>query len=322
MIITETTPSPEERQLIADICRCYFIEEKTKSEIAEQHAISRFKVAELIKVGRELGIVRIGIVDPAQSSSALESRLMEAYSLDQAAISGPAPATDLEAVGAAGADLLLSNLSDGSVLGMGWGSSVFHVVRAMQSRTGLPQADVVQLAGGVEGLALPLNAIGLATVASQALGGRLYSLHAPAFVDDPLVVEAFRQEASVQRTMRRFSVVDVAISGIGGWTSGTSALRQSSALSQKSLQALMKANVCADVLMHFTDSDGRIITAGPAMIGPSEEEARQIPVRIAAAAGTEKVPAIRAALLSGLVTALATDAATALELVNLRRARK
>jgi len=306
---------PDER-LVTEVCRLHFVDELTKSEIADRLSISRFKVADLIKFGRAHGIVRISIVDSSSSTRELETRLIETYRLEQARVSGPTPSTDLEAVGMVAAGALLDTLRDGNVLGIGWGTSVYHTIRSLQERRRVPRVDVVQLAGGVDGVELPLNAIGLATAASSVFGGRLYSLYAPAVVANAQVADTLRQEESLRRTFHQFAVTDCALVGVGGWQGGSSALRQSSALPEWAAKQLRQADVSADVLMHFVDTHAAVIKDGPTIVGPTLDEFLAIRLRLAVAAGPEKVSAIQSALRSGLVNGLATDTATAIRLLG------
>ncbi|MFC8521394.1 MULTISPECIES: sugar-binding transcriptional regulator [Micrococcaceae] len=306
----------DENRLIAEVCRLHFIEELPKSEIAERMNMSRFKVADLIRYGRDRGVVRIEITDPSSSVRDLEDRLRDKYSLERVAVSAQTPTTDLNLVGAAAADLLLEELRDGSLLGIGWGASVFHVINSLQSRSRLPTVDIVQLAGGVDGVSLPLNAIGLAAEASKVFQGRLYPLHAPAFVENQATADALREEAFLKRTFHMFALIDVAVVGIGGWKAGTSSLRQASALSPSAVKRLREADVTADILMHFTDANGKVITGGPTVMGPTVEEFTGIRLRLAVAAGPEKKDAIVSGLRSGLVNALVTDSSTASALLS------
>ena len=69
--------------------------------------------------------------------------------------------------------------------------------------------------------------------------------------------------------------------------------------------------------MHFTDDQGAVISGGPVVVGPTLDEFTAISLRLAVAAGTDKLDAIVSALRSGLVNALATDSVTAGELLNL-----
>lgn len=307
----------DENRLVAEVCRLHFIDELPKSEIAERLNMSRFKVADLIRYGRDRGVVRIEISDPSSSVRDLENRLKDKYSLERVAVSALTPTTDLGLVGATASDLLLEELRDGSLLGIGWGATVFHVINSLQSRgKQLPTVDIVQLAGGVDGVSLPLNAIGLAAEASKVFRGRLYPLHAPAFVENQATADALREEGFLKRTFHMFALIDVAVVGIGGWKAGTSSLRQASALSPSSAKRLRDADVTADILMHFTAADGTVITGGPTVMGPTVEEFTGIRLRLAVAAGPEKKDAIVSGLRSGLVNALVTDAATASALLS------
>lgn len=315
-------PEPTEEdaldtELALRASRMYYVEDLTKSQIGERLGISRFKVARLIDAARDRGIVRIYFVDQTSTHARLERELCERFDLLRATVVGTVPGNDLKAVGSACADLVLEELRPGSLLGIGWGSTVYEVVTALQARQPISEVDVIQLAGGVSGVDLSLNAIGLASALAQTFGGRFYPLHAPAFVDSDQAFTTLLEEEVLGRTFRLFPDIDIAITGIGDWTGGPpSALRRSRALSSKAVKRLLDRQTCADVLSHFVDSSGGLVENAPHAVGPTVEDIHEIDLRIGVAAGEEKATAIEAALRSGLLNGIVTDEAAATRILR------
>ena len=294
-------------------CRLFFLEDRTKQEIAEELGISRFKVARLIADARARGLVRIDIAEPDGHDPDLSARLERAMGLMDCLVT-PSDADDpLAVVGPAAARLLAQRLRPGDAMGLGWGRSVLRVVQALDPARLPRPVDVVQLAGGVAGLDFSLNPIGLAALAAERLAARLYSLHAPAFVETDAARRVLLSEGSVAETLAMFDRVAVAVVGVGSWRGSVdSSLHSSHALPSRLLEQLQAQEVCGDAFCHFFDSSGRVLspTAGLAM-APTLSQVRAIPLRIGVAAGTAKAEAIAAAVRSGLINALVTDTATA-----------
>ena len=84
-----STGGPAELVLAASVARRFYIDDRSKTEIAEEFALSRFKVARLLEVARAKGIVRIEIGHPGELDLDLSDRLCTAYSLEHAWSSRP-----------------------------------------------------------------------------------------------------------------------------------------------------------------------------------------------------------------------------------------
>jgi DNA-binding transcriptional regulator LsrR (DeoR family) len=315
------TTMPDE-QLALRACRLFFLEERTKQEIAKQLGVSRFKVSRLIDSARASGLVRIQITEPGADTE-LGAQVAAALSLKEASVVSRGGDDAIVAVGHAAARLIADRLAPGDVLGIAWGRAVYQVVSALESITVPRPVDVVQLAGGVDGLEFPLNAIGLAAKAAERFAGRLYAMHAPAFVDSPAAHRALMRERSVAETISMFRRVNVAVVGIGSWQRVVdSSLYRTGSLPPTVMQRLKGRDICGDVFSRFLDRQGRIVTDTDKLaIAPTRVEVEAMHLRVGVAAGTGKVEAIRAAVRSGLVNALVTDRATAGALIKLSKAR-
>jgi DNA-binding transcriptional regulator LsrR (DeoR family) len=82
----DLTSRPAQQILIASVARRYYLEDKSKVEIAEELGMSRFKVARLLETARASGLVHIEIADPDMIDVDLSARLRDAYDLQHAVV--------------------------------------------------------------------------------------------------------------------------------------------------------------------------------------------------------------------------------------------
>src|ERR1044072_5054349 len=72
---------PAQLVLTASVARRYYLDGRSKVEIAEEFALSRFKVARILEDARQIGVVRIEIGVPGTIDVELSERLMDALGL-------------------------------------------------------------------------------------------------------------------------------------------------------------------------------------------------------------------------------------------------
>ena len=115
---------PAQLVLTASVARRYYVDGRSKVDIAEEFQLSRFKVARLIESARTSGLVRIEIGYAGAIDVGLSSRLQEAFGLRHAlVIDSPEghPATLRKELGRAAADLLSEIVTGEDVLGLALG---------------------------------------------------------------------------------------------------------------------------------------------------------------------------------------------------------
>src|SRR5437867_3009953 len=118
---------PAELVLTASIARRYYVDGKSKVEIADEFSVSRFKVARLISAARASGMVRIEIDYPGAIDIDLSGRLQRAYGLRHAVVVDTPDDDDVSMrrhLGEAAADLLAEIVTADDVLGLAWARSV------------------------------------------------------------------------------------------------------------------------------------------------------------------------------------------------------
>lgn len=288
--------------------RRYFLDGATKSEIAGELGISRFKVARLLDDARREGIVRIEIDSAADVDEVLSRELAVAHGIRGAvvvrAIEGPGDFRRAQ-LGRVAAMVLADAVEESDVLGISWGRTL-HAMAEHLPR--LPRCAVVQLVGGVPTLELEVNSLELVRRVAERTGGQVFPLHVPLIVDSRDTAEALRTDPHVARTFGEYGRVTRAVVGIGSWAPGGSTVRAS--LSERDAAAVDAAGAVADVCSIALDAGGTEVQAAglpERCIAITAPQLRAVPDVVAVAGGRGKVDAIRAALRSGLIHRLVTD---------------
>lgn len=73
--------APVQRRLLVITARRFYLEDRSKTEIAEELGVSRFKVARLLEQARVTGVVTITVHDQNGSPMAPTPRLREGTSV-------------------------------------------------------------------------------------------------------------------------------------------------------------------------------------------------------------------------------------------------
>lgn len=304
---------PDELFQRAVIARRYYLEGRTRIQIAEEFGLSRFKVARMLDEALESGMVEIKIHNPGAVDVELSTALQRQYGLEHAyAVSADSTnaADHVDAVAKAMAELLQSILRDGDVVGVDCGRTLTHIAPYL---TALPRCDVVQLTG----MAGPITSNGTDLVrrVSEVSGGDSWPLYAPLVVTDARTARSLGDTPQIRETTARHASVSCAIVSVGAWTEGASQVYDS--LTADETAALEAAGVCAETCALLLDAEGqRVPGLDERRMGIDEAVLRAIPTRIAIVAGKEKAAATKAVLNSGLVSSLVTDIDIATAVLN------
>lgn len=295
---------PDELFQRAVIARRYYLEGRTRIQIAEEFGLSRFKVARMLDEAIESGMVEIKIHNPGAIDVELSTALQRAYGLEHAyavAADSTNAADHVDAVARAMAELLQSILREGDVVGVDCGRTLTHIAPYL---TALPRCDVVQLTGMAG--AITSNGTDLVRRISEVSGGESWPLYAPLVVTDARTAHSLGDNLQIRETIERHSSVSCAIVSVGAWSAGDSQVYES--LTADESKALGDKGVCGETCALLMDSRGkRVAGLDERRMGIDETVLRAIPTRIAIAAGKQKAAATRAVLLSGLVSSIVTD---------------
>jgi len=313
---SEPLRGPAQLVLAATVARRYFLDGRTKVEIAEELGLSRFKVARLLDAAREGGLVRIQISYPGAIDVDLSARLRDAFDLTHAIVVDTQDEHEESLrtqLGAAAADLLSEIVTATDVLGLAWARSVNAMATQLQR---LPPIPVVQLTGALfrsngDAPAPDNSSIDIVREVARVSGGRAYLFFAPLMVADAVTARALCRQPDVTRAFDQIGSVTKAVVGIGRWAAGQSTLYDAAPESERRRIASM--GVCADMGGVFLRADGTPLATAfnDRMVGIGPEQLQAIPEVIGIPYGLTKAPAVLAAVRGGTVNSLVTHASLA-----------
>jgi DNA-binding transcriptional regulator LsrR (DeoR family) len=316
-----SAPAPlrlDDLVLAATVARRYFLQDRTKVQIAAELSLSRFKVARLIDVARSSGIVRITIATPGAVDTELSVLLRERLGLGRALVvntvdNGDNGATARGHLADVAATLLNEVLTPSDVLGLGWSRAVLATAARL---TRIPACAVVQMTGGLTSPDVTASLIDAVDGLARRGGGRGYSFYAPMFVSDPASAEVVRRQPETAAAFARFPDITRAVIGIGSWQPVHTDLHD--VLSADERAALHRAGVLADLSGTFLDAAGTPLTMPHSrrVVGIDAAQLKAVPDVVCIAYGKERATAVRAAVRAGYVTTLVTTAALAQELLT------
>ena len=314
-------PTHEEVRLLVKVARFYYEDGLNQEAITARLGLSRSKVSRLMAQARETGIVQIIVVEPDDLSLDIESRLEERFGLEEALVVESQPADSQaqvsRAVGNAAAGYLARAISRRSTIGMCWGDTLRHMVAGLALQRS-PDAQVVQIIGGIGQPDAEVHATELCRTMARTLDCRLTLLPVPGIVADQRTREALLSDVHVQRAVEAFDDLDIAFVGIGAPTRDSVTMRDGSIITRAELDGMLRRGAVGDIALRYYDSSGECIESdiNERIIGMTLEQLKQVPRIVGVSGGPQKVAAIRAALKGELVNVLITDSVTAENLLE------
>lgn len=305
--------------MLGRIAKLYYEYNYTHQQIAELLGWNRVKVTRALQEARQQGIVHITVYSDEPIFVEEEQALCERYGLDRAWIGpvGHGDQADLDLLATVGAQALQQLIEADTQIAIGVSETLAAIAHAVRPVDLLPTTTFVPLQGTNPGLVTPPTPSNIAAAFASAYGGRSHALAAPVFTGSPEMLRLLEQDLSVQRAFATAANSDMAFVGVGGTAQRSSIILRAD-LTEDDAEALRQQGAVGDINARFFDFNGDPIeTERTALVlGPSLEEFKKIPVRVAAAAGPLKVDALLGALRGRLITSLITDEPTAQALLS------
>ncbi|MFD2792795.1 sugar-binding transcriptional regulator [Promicromonospora vindobonensis] len=301
-----------ESNLLVEVSTDYYLDGKSKVEIARDRGISRFQVARLLAQARDQGVVRIEITPPrvdGERGARLAARLGVGEIL--IAASGEDTRATRENVAVELARAARAHITEGATVGVSWSRTVEAAVRHIGQ---LPQCDVVQLVGAlpVEGSG---NSLALINTFEQMPGVRTWPVWSPLLVADAATAAGMRRQPEIADALARADHLDVAVVAVGHWSERTSTVFPQ--ISTEEQQAATEAGAIAECSGRLFDSEGRPVRTSldERVVGVTLEQLAATPQVIVIGYGAAVAPGLVAAVHGGVANTLVVDdtAATALE---------
>jgi DNA-binding transcriptional regulator LsrR (DeoR family) len=305
---------------LAAIARDFYLAGKSKSDIAEEYGISRFKVARLLEEARAAGVIRLSIEVPFGVDIEMSWRLQSAYGLRHAIVidSPEVPETLLRArLARVAAGLLTEIVTDEDVLGVGYGRTLTVLAESLES---LPACTVVQITGALVGVNPAENSVELVRRIAAVSGGPCFSMYSPQVLPDAATAATLRNQPEVAEAYRRFDSITKAILPVGSWDPPHSQLHD--ALTPEEQADLRARGTCAEISATLVDASGHQVAHefSERCIAISGEQLKNIDEVIVVGGGLVKAAAIRAVLIGGYANSLVTERGVAQALLESAKA--
>lgn len=296
----------------ATAARLYYLERRSKLEIAEELGVNRFKVARLLERAHAAGLVHIEIRDPDGVDSDLSERLAAVLGIERAVVL--AVATDpMAQVGALAARYLADVMRPETTVGIAWSRSTQALVEHLEPAQ---PCTVVQLCGVIAQAEGEEQNVELVRRAAKALGGRPMTFYAPLVVSEPAVATALKRQAGIAEALRACEHLDVAVIAVGQWEPGESTVHD--ALSSAERAAFAKRGAVAESAGMLFSATGKRLRHGlqDRVIAVNERQLRKAGDVVALASDLGRVRAVRALTRSGMVDTLITHRAVAEQILD------
>jgi DNA-binding transcriptional regulator LsrR (DeoR family) len=307
----EVAEGPAALLLTATVARRYYLDGASKSEIAAELGLSRFKVARMLDQARATGLVRIEFDYPAELDVDLSLRLQAAHGLRHCVvIDGPEKDEEVlrESLGRSAASLLTEIVEPDDVLGLVWGRTLMAMRSALAE---LAPCTVVQLTGALTRPDVDESSVELARDVARLSGGPAHCFYAPMIVPDAATARVMRTQPEIAQALAMAGRVTKAVVGVGAWQPGLSTVAD--AVSEAEWREGYELGVRAETGGIQLDVEGRPVATSVSerLIGIDAECLQAVDDVIGIVYGPAKAEAVLATLRGGFVTSLVTHRALA-----------
>lgn len=304
-----------EWQLLALIARRFYLEDASKTELAEEFGLSRFRIARLLKQARDEGIVSIEIRERDTYRTDLAAELAAHLHLDECVVLRAAQGEEdnRRRLARAAAEFIKERVEAGDLLGFSWGRTLASIGEELID---LPPCTIIQLTGTV-GSDLAQSPIEVMRRITRGSTVEARALFAPLFAGSPDSAASFRADPMIAQALENYGHLDLAVMSVGSWDPPITQLP--SLLTAEELAELTRENAKAEIAGIFIRADGTLIDAQVTRrrISVSPEQLLACPRVLAVAGSPEKAGAIAAIARTGLITSLVTDDVAAVALLDM-----
>ena len=293
---------------LVQVAHLYFDDNLSQQEIADRLGVSRSLIALYLQQAREAGIVRIQILDPANTCLDLAASLRKATGVKHVTVI-PNPhgsqSLTLRAVAGAAAEFLTGGIKEGETFGLAWGRTTTMVVDLLKPPH-VHRIEVLPLLGesGHAGMHSQMNQ--LVMLAAEKIGARANFLSLPMVLSSRSLRNALAKEAGIREVIGCWDRINVACVGIGVVPPVPGMVVY---IGEEHLPQLVKAGAVGDMCGIYYDQAGKIIKSGleDRMIAANLDQLKAIGCLVAVACGQDKAVAVLGALRTGLISALFID---------------
>ncbi len=311
--------SLEKQRLIIDAARLYYDSDFSQQEIANTLGISRPTVSRLLQQAKELGYVRIEIIDPLEDHHDLAKELKKKYNLQSVEVCY-SPIDDYsevtQIITKKAADVLGDFVHDGDIVGVTWGTTMYHIAKKLEKKS-VKGVEVIQLNGGISYSKTNTYASETVNMFAEAFNTIPRYLPLPVIFDNPQVKQMVESDRHIERLIELGKQSNIGIFTVG--TVKKDALLFRVGYFNEEEEQDIQTYAVGDICSRFFDKKGQIYSnlLNSRTIGIDLDELRNKEKSILVAGGEKKTDAIHGALVGKYANILITDQFTAKRLLEI-----
>ncbi|WEV72540.1 sugar-binding domain-containing protein [Bifidobacterium sp. ESL0790] len=308
-----TSSSRQHIDLVLQVARSYYLDNRTQSQIARDIGYSRPTVSRLLKESRDSGMVHITIGHELEHIRDVEQRLKRKYGIKHARV---AEVHDEENPGNVvpkyAAALFCEECKPDSLITVSNGRAVAATVHEMPICE-WPKSNVAQMIGALSPDNPMIDSPDICRMLASRLGGTFTDLPVPMILSNAKIANSMRKEPQIATTLALGGGADIAIVGVGAATDDRLGHIFDEYVDTATARALHRRGVVGHICGHLINAEGQHIHSDlcDRTISIDLERLKRIPLVIGVAWGAVKVNAIHACLVGKLISALVTDQKTA-----------
>lgn len=308
----EPEPRRERTLQVLDVARRYYEDGMSQAEIAAAIRYSRPTVGRILEEARQTGIVQIRVTNPLERALELERVISSKFGIANVRVIPNTSTTDgIAEVGDSTAQILSRILRPGDSIALSAGRIHHFIAENIKPET-LKDLTFVQLVGTLSQDSPIMSGADLCRRFAEVFGGNAVTIEAPLLARTPHEGRNIRSHPAVAKALRLGADADIAVVGVGvGFHHPTGVL--TSLLPTAEIRALRKQGAVGHILAQFFDENGDLINTpvNDLVVGLPLQELRNVRHVVGVAAGSQKAPALKAAIRGQLINALILDRSAA-----------
>lgn len=306
----------------------YFISGKSQNQIADELEVSLTTVSRLLRRAKEEKIIEFVIRDPFVKCIEIEEELKSLLGINELIIAPAVRTEDVmesndpeilkKLVALEAARYLQRIIKKGDVIGLAWGSTVYHMINYLNPSQKV-EADFVTLHGSLANCVADWDVRTLVTRSAKAFSGKKHILLTDTLMSTVEITDLLKKEKSIEQVYQMFDKVNISISGIGAFfPETTTVLAQPDYLAPKDLTKLREHGVIGDIVLRFIDMNGNECDTDlkSRTISIEMDQFKKIQRKVTIASENQKAYAILAAVKGGLVDTLIIDSELGKKLIE------
>ncbi|MGM8211295.1 sugar-binding transcriptional regulator [Virgibacillus sp. W0430] len=291
----------------------------SQKEIAAQLGVSRPSVSRLLQEAKDKGIVQIRIIDTIEDEQKYAEQLKHRFGLKECIVVN-VPTNDENVIkkylGPKAADYLYKTVTDGDIIGLSWGTTLYEVAKNMAKKH-VHHVDVVQLNGGISHSQSNTYAAEILNYFGAAYNTSPYFLPLPAIVEREDMKEIIVADRHISNVLELGQKSNIALFTVGD-KHEDSTLIKAGYFNTNDLEVLEEKQAVGDICSRFFNLQGELCSAdlNARTIGINLDLLAKKEASILIAGGSRKLDSITGALHGRFANVFITDQYTAEALVK------